>query len=66
MLFLAVGLAVAQRHAKPTDAHIFGDVVDVKTGEHIPYATVVLLHTTIGTTTDATGHFLLKNLPLAD
>lgn len=65
-LTMTLTVAVAQRHEQPTDAHIFGDVVDAATGEHIPYATVVLLHTTIGTTTDATGHFLLKNLPLAD
>lgn len=65
-LTMTLTVAVAQRHEQPTDAHIFGDVVDAATGEHIPYATVVLLHTTIGTTTDAKGHFLLKNLPLAD
>ncbi|MBR5821085.1 MAG: TonB-dependent receptor [Alistipes sp.] len=58
--------AVAQHHKLPTDAHIFGDVVDARTQEHIPFATVVLLGTTIGTTTDATGHFLIKNLPLDD
>ena len=50
----------------PTDAHLFGDVVDARTGEHVPFATVVLLGTTYGTTTDATGHFLFKNLPLGD
>ena len=48
---------------KNTDANIFGHVVDAKTGEHIPYVVVSLKGTTIGTTTDATGHYTLKNLP---
>lgn len=48
---------------KKTDANIIGHVVDKKTGEHLPYITVSLKGTTIGTTTDATGHYFLKNLP---
>lgn len=46
-----------------TDANIFGHVLDSKTGEHLPFINVVLKNTTIGTTTDATGHYALKNLP---
>nr|WP_231496740.1 TonB-dependent receptor [Prevotella sp. 10(H)] len=48
---------------KKTDANIIGHVIDKKTGEHLPYITVALKGTTIGTTTDATGHYFLKNLP---
>lgn len=48
---------------KKTDANIIGHVVDKKTGEHLPYITISLKGTTIGTTTDATGHYFLKNLP---
>lgn len=33
------------------------------TREHLPYMTVSLKGTTIGTMTDATGHYFLKNLP---
>lgn len=51
---------------KDTDANITGHVVDAKTGEHLAYALVVLKGTTIGTTTDATGHFYLKNLPVGE
>ena len=36
---------------------------DIKTGEHIPFINVTLNNTVIGTTTDATGHYFLKNLP---
>lgn len=47
-----------------TDANIKGHVIDKKTREHLPYITVSLKGTTIGVTTDATGHYSLKNLPL--
>ena len=48
---------------KATDANLFGHVVDKKTGEHLPYITVFLKGTTIGSVTDASGHYYLKNLP---
>ena len=47
-----------------TDAHIFGHVLDKQTGEHLPYVTLSLKGTTIGITTDATGHYFFRNLPL--
>lgn len=47
----------------PTDANIFGHVTNSKTGEHIPFINIVLKNTAIGTATDATGHYALKNLP---
>lgn len=50
-------------HIKPSDANVIGHVIDAKTGEHIAYATIVVEGTTIGVTTDATGHYFLKNLP---
>lgn len=46
-----------------TDANLFGHVVDSESGEHIAYATITLAGTTFGTTTDASGHYFLKNLP---
>lgn len=48
---------------KATDANVYGHVVDRKGGEHIAYATIHIKGTTIGTTTDKTGHYFLKNLP---
>ena len=45
------------------DITITGHVIDKQTNEHMPYVAVVLKGTTIGTTTDATGHYFLKNLP---
>lgn len=48
---------------KNTDANIVGDVKDKKTGEHIPFINVTINNTVLGTTTDNTGHYYLKNLP---
>ena len=45
-----------------TDANIFGHVTC--NGKHIPYVTVVIKGTAIGTITDATGHYMLVNLPV--
>lgn len=47
----------------PTDANIFGHVIDAETGEHIPFVNLLIKGTRIGTITDATGHYILTNLP---
>ncbi|MDE7123732.1 MAG: TonB-dependent receptor, partial [Alistipes sp.] len=51
---------------KHTDAHVYGHVVDRSTHEHLPYATIAVVGTTYGATTDASGHYFLKNLPEGD
>ncbi len=48
---------------KRSDANLVGHVLDKTTGLHISYVNVVLKGTTIGTTTDESGHYFLKNLP---
>ena len=48
---------------KGTDANIFGHIVSPDGREHIPFVTISVKGTTIGTTADATGHYHLKNLP---
>lgn len=48
---------------KNTDANIVGDVKDRITGEHIPFILVTVNNTVLGTTTDNTGHYFLKNMP---
>ena len=52
--------------SEATDAHLFGHVIDSRTRQHLPYVTIALVGTTLGTTTDASGHYLLKNLPFGD
>lgn len=49
--------------AQDTDAHIFGHVIDKATGEHLPYIVVMLKGTTIGVTTENTGHYMIRNVP---
>ena len=49
-----------------TDANIFGHVLNSKTKEHLPFVTIRLKGTTTGITTDASGHYFLRNLPLGD
>ena len=51
---------IVKGQKQATDANIFGDV---KCGEdHLPFISIYLKGTTIGTTTDNTGHFQLINL----
>lgn len=65
LIFLYTHISYAQTNKK-TDAHITGHVIDSKTKEHIPFVTIFLKGTTIGTAADISGHFLLKNLPLGE
>ena len=52
--------------ATDTDAHIYGHVIDRNTGEHLPYIVVLLRGTTIGVTTENTGHYTIRNVPEGD
>jgi outer membrane receptor for ferrienterochelin and colicins len=64
LLFFAITLfSLTSFGQRKTDSNIVGDVKDSKTGEHIPYINITINNTVIGTTTDATGHYYLKNLP---
>ena len=49
---------------KETEAILIGHVIDSRSGEHLPFITITVKGTTLGTTTDATGHYLLGNLPV--
>lgn len=55
--------ATEEEKMNASDANVFGHVLDKETGEHLPFITVMLKGTTIGTTTDNSGHYFLKNLP---
>lgn len=62
---LALPLWAQQPSVTPqkTDSHITGHIIDLSTGEHIPYATVVIAGTNIGAQSDSTGHYMLANVP---
>ena len=54
---------VLSAKAQHTDAHIHGHVIDSNTGEHLPYMVVVIKGTTIGVTTESSGHYMIRNAP---
>ena len=58
LFFILISLSLFAQ--TETDANIFGDVKSE--GEHIPYVTIRIDGTTIGTATDGTGHYSLVNL----
>ncbi|MEX2371996.1 MAG: TonB-dependent receptor [Bacteroidales bacterium] len=58
-LFLFIQLSYSQK--MKTEANIIGHVTH--SGDHLPFATIGLTGTTIGTVTDETGHYRLTNLP---
>lgn len=53
----------AEQQRPATDANVFGHVINAETGEHIPFINIIVEGTRIGTITDASGHYLLTNLP---
>lgn len=61
LLTLLLAVSALNLQAQHSDANIFGDVQSQ--GEHIPFATVHIEGTTIGTATDITGHYMLIDLP---
>lgn len=58
---LSIYAGIIEPDKDKTDANIVGHVV--AKGEHIPFANVFIKGTTVGTTTDETGHYQLINLP---
>ncbi len=46
-----------------SDAHIIGHVTDKVKGDHLGFINITIEGTTIGTSTDASGHYFIRNLP---
>ena len=46
-----------------SDAHIYGHVIDKRSGEHLPYVVVLIKGTTIGVSTENSGHYMIRNIP---
>ena len=69
ILLALLCLTITYTHAEEvigTDANLFGHVLDKYSQDHLPYVTLQIKGTTIGTATDETGHYYLKNLPLGE
>ena len=68
VLALCVTATAQENHnhgvGKKCEATIHGHVIDSKSNQHIPYITVTIDGTTVGTTTDATGHYTLYHAPV--
>lgn len=64
ILILGLVLTGQVKSQEKTDAMLFGDVKSAKTQEHIPYSTILVKGTNIGTTADGSGHYKLANLPV--
>ncbi len=47
-----------------SDANIYGHIINASNNEHLPYASIAVKGTTIGCSSDVTGHYYLKNLPV--
>lgn len=62
-LVVVSNLMADPNNSDKADANVIGHVVDKTTGEHLAFVIVALKGTTIGATTDASGHYFLKNLP---
>ena len=62
-LLLAAIFVVGNIYASDYETHVFGHVSDAKTGEMLPHITVTVVGTTIGTSTDTTGHYILNDVP---
>ena len=62
-LLLSALCIVGNVYASDYETHIFGHVADAKSGAMLPYVNVTIVGTTIGTTTDSTGHYILNDVP---
>ena len=63
-LSIPIGVRAENEVKEKTDANIRGSVVDSKTQQPLSHASVLVVGTVITTTTDAEGHYALKNLPV--
>ncbi len=61
-----LGVIAAPAGAAVTDANISGHVVDAETGEHMPFYYVRILDTKLATLTDASGHYVFRDLAPGD
>ncbi len=66
LLNFSLSAYAAEQQRPATDANVFGHVINAETGEHIPFINILVEGTRIGTITDASGHYLLTNLPVGE
>ncbi|MEZ4906348.1 MAG: TonB-dependent receptor [Saprospiraceae bacterium] len=64
LLIIIITISISGKSQGKTSANIFGNVITSDSKEYLPFTTLQVKGTTIGTTTDATGHYQIKDLPL--
>jgi outer membrane receptor for ferrienterochelin and colicins len=64
VLMLLIHISAGIIAQEKSDAMLFGDVKTASDKVHIPYASILVKGTRLGTHTDASGHFKLAHLPL--
>ncbi len=63
LLYNIVSISGGPVTVSETDANVFGHVIGKGDREHIPFINLIIEGTRTGTITDATGHYILTNLP---
>ena len=63
IILLVSSFHITYAQKAKTDANIFGHVICSDCDEHLSFATIQVKGTTLGTTTDETGHYQLIDLP---
>lgn len=63
VLIILIFSSMAGFAQNTSDEHVTGHVVNKASKEFIPFINISLKGTTLGTVTDASGHYFLKNLP---
>lgn len=61
--FTILTCAIFAQAQTKTDANVFGHVISSEDGEHVPFINLVIEGTRMGTMTDASGHYIITNLP---
>ncbi len=66
LILFVLGLLLMPMTVHAQSGTIFGEVTDLATGETLPGATVMIQGTTIGTSTDIDGRFVLRRVPVGE
>ena len=57
-----VAISASAQSSSVSDANIVGHVVDADTGDHIPGCVVKILNSNLAAMTDASGHYVFRDL----
>ena len=63
VIALLINITTSFAQTRNSDANITGHVLDKSNGEHLPFVSIVIKGTTVGTVTNASGHYHITNAP---